>query len=226
MLDFRSKGVEIPSMGAFIAGTGQAGSADVFAAFIVERFTDIDDLHARGAAVFAAAVHELVDDFSRFGTPRFNCIVAGWSRSMSRVRIANFLLVHGERRIEFHGDDAWSMSPAWGGPSQDSVVGRIFREGPESFNPIRDGIPVMQMQRHFRSEPSELIPSAHLVGGYVTLTIVDKAGVSTEIIHTWPEDMVGQKIEPTEALDVIVPLFAGSRAERRRQEKLQRSAVA
>ncbi len=55
------------------------------------------------------------------------------------------------------------------------------------FDADRDGLRLMDCQR--------AIGPPHVVGGFVQKTIVERDGVRSSIIHTWPDE-VGRKINP------------------------------
>jgi hypothetical protein len=57
-----------------------------------------------------------------------------------------------------------------------------------NFNVERDGLRLMECQRHDGN-------GGFLVGGFVQATVLTRSGISSSIIHTWP-DQVGCRIEP------------------------------
>ena len=87
------------------------------------------------------------------------------------------------------GDAAWSLSvrevtavlsPSDGGGSGATAEALMAGDG-LSFDPVRDGVPLMQRQRDF---------AGNGVRGFVQLTAVTADRISMLILHRWP-DRVG-----------------------------------
>ena len=70
-------------------------------------------------------------------------------------------------------------------PSDDGEFGRRLREAVDldapNFNPVRDGVRLVERQRELDGG----------IGGFVQLTTIMQEGISTRILHRWP-DVVGQ----------------------------------
>ena len=76
-----------------------------------------------------------------------------------------------------------------------AAVGRQVDIGhPASFDVRRDGLRLLDAQRSIKGGPCG--GDYHSVGGKAFLTIVSAAGAATEELHTWPEDRVGERINP------------------------------
>jgi hypothetical protein len=60
-----------------------------------------------------------------------------------------------------------------------------------NMDPERELLHIAQVQRQQVKNRSRV-----LVGGQATLTTITKAGLTQRVVHTWPEDQVGQTIEP------------------------------
>jgi len=75
-------------------------------------------------------------------------------------------------------------------PSDDGEFGRRLRETVDldapNFNPVRDGVRLVERQRELDGG----------IGGFVQLTTIMQEGISTRILHRWP-DVVGQVVQGT-----------------------------
>lgn len=70
---------------------------------------------------------------------------------------------------------------------------------PEAFDPVKDGIAVMQAQRHtvFPLQGDDGIGrDLFIVGGEIVMTQITEADISQRVIHRWPGDKVGELIRP------------------------------
>ena len=74
-------------------------------------------------------------------------------------------------------------------PSDAGEFGRRLREAVDldapNFNPVRDGVRLVERQREFEGG----------IGGFVQLTTIMQEGISTRILHRWP-DVVGEVLGP------------------------------
>lgn len=69
-------------------------------------------------------------------------------------------------------------------------------EIPDLMNPELDLLTIMEMQRRRKVPLRPGESAAHWVGGFALLTSITEAGISQRIVHRWPEDRVGQLINP------------------------------
>lgn len=65
------------------------------------------------------------------------------------------------------------------------------------FDPERDGVQIVAAQRqHVRFPPKGRSEPMVLMGCGVELATIGRTGVSTKVLHTWPEDRIGELILP------------------------------
>ena len=75
-----------------------------------------------------------------------------------------------------------------------------------------------QRERPLQDSDDGFSEGRHFVGGSVRVTEIGRDGVSHRIVHTWPEDRVGQMIESVSvATSNVVPMI--SRQQRRAMER-------
>ena len=75
-----------------------------------------------------------------------------------------------------------------------------------------------QRERPLQDSDDGFAEGRHFVGGGVRVTEIGRDGVSHRIVHTWPEDRVGQMIEPASVpTSNVVPII--SRQKRRAMER-------
>ena len=132
--------------------------------------------------------------------PSFDLVVAGWSNE--RGRPESFVMTNQENHDQVGlATAAWRLMPLPDvliapsvGMAQINTVGWRAPENAEAFQPSIDGIKLLRAQRLSKGlragPPDRDIDS---VGGFIQLTTVHAQGVSSTILHRWP-DRAGQRI--------------------------------
>jgi hypothetical protein len=107
--------------------------------------------------------------------------------------------------------------------------GRIVRDM-NDLDPVVDLLRVTELQRAQRIARAPNGPQRHWVGGFATLTTVTEHTVTSRVIGRWPQDRIGDLIEPQEIdWDVwnrehAIPDRAPVELSRLREQMLQRKA--
>jgi hypothetical protein len=136
--------------------------------------------------------------------PDFDLVVVGWSKSNGET--ASYL-VSSQDRVVAHGvtAKAWQLAelpevliapPI--AEKQIAAVGWSVPHSAESFRPDVDGVALLKSQRSSRRQldaRSGMRGHVYVVGGFIQLTSVSSHGVSSDVLHWWP-DKVGRRIEP------------------------------
>lgn len=203
-----SKCVEVPGLRVALAVSGAILVRKDMLARLPTRFKDIDDIARNGESFFHAYYAERCEMLEEAGNPGMSIVIAGWSPMADMPVLVSFYHYGAESWFAVCPNSVWGPKTA-GLPPIDPVT----------FDPRTDGLRLVQAQR-WDTE------AGFIVGGHIQLTEVTRSGISHEILHRWPEDRVGEKIDPAQSAGVVVPMDRRSRQERRRQEKLQRRAVA
>ncbi|MDY8110663.1 hypothetical protein U0C82_16085 [Fulvimarina sp. 2208YS6-2-32] len=89
----------------------------------------------------------------------------------------------------------------------------------ERFDPVSDSIRLLELQR-LMALPRNGRATSHLIGGQVTLAEVSKSGVKTRVIHRWPEDQIGQRIEPKRSAKPANVTLIGPRLNRKQRRAM------
>jgi hypothetical protein len=141
-----------------------------------------------------------------YGTiePDFDIVAIGWSKS--RGVPASYLVCSHDRAVA-RGltAEAWQLvelpevliAPPIA-EKQISAVGWSVPYSAESFRPEVDGVALLKAQRTSRREldpTSGMRGQVYVVGGFIQLTSVSSHGVSSDVLHWWPDE-VGRRIEP------------------------------
>ena len=141
-----------------------------------------------------------------YGTiePDFDLVTVGWSKT--RGAPASYL-VSSHDRVVAHGlaTSAWQLvelpdvliAPPIA-EQQITAAGWKVPYSAESFRPEIDGVALLKAQRLSRRELDPRLGMrghVYVVGGFIQVTSVSSHGVSSDILHWWP-DKVGRKIEP------------------------------
>jgi len=111
---------------------------------------------------------------------------AGWSPERKRLEVYV---------VDAENPHAEEISVMVKGPSEEhGEVGEAFAERfGADFDPRRDGIAIFEELRRRCLTQSEQ-GAYPLVGGYIQHTAITSSGISTQVIHAWP-DCVGQRIQ-------------------------------
>ena len=93
-------------------------------------------------------------------------------------------------------DTAGAINPL---PAPDAMdaIGWEIPNPIETFDPVLDGLKLLEAQRRTR-RPLGRGPGAvfaHVVGGFAQHTVVTENGISSNVIHCWPDE-IGRRIEP------------------------------
>ena len=183
-----------------------------FMPFLVHRLSrecrSFDDMLGRIVPV-ALEVH--VSFPMAFGTlgygsiePDFDIVAVGWSKS--RGVPASYLVCSHDRAVaQGLTAAAWQLvelpdvliAPPIA-EKQISAVGWELPYSPESFRPDVDGVSLLKVQRLSRRQldvSSGMRGQVYVVGGFIQLTSVSAHGVSSDVLHWWPDE-VGRRIEP------------------------------
>jgi hypothetical protein len=107
-----------------------------------------------------------------------------------------------------------------GGLAASGVRGRVFGESTEAWLAAMGG-KIFDFYRRISIPPAPWNGDrreSYLIGGHVDLTVVDRGGVRTRRIHHWPEDKIGERINPY-AGENVTPIAAGSRRGRRADKR-------
>lgn len=221
---FFAKCVAIPHLRAAVATRGSSLAGTLYATSLGAMFQTFDDMIADGKAleaIYDGAFHQL----SRSGETEIDLFVSGWSERLNRpVSIAT-------ASSDRHGFEPWSIQqcePIMAAPTvpEDMLIAAGFdldRIGPETFDPVRHGVMLMQAQRRLTLYPTtgaDTEPCC-LVGGQAVLTEIRADGVSQRVIHRWP-DRIGERMSPNETF-AAAPAAPLNRQQRRALERQNRS---
>jgi hypothetical protein len=205
-----SKAIAIPHLSAVISTRGSAVALP-FIATRLSTASSFDEL----ISVIEAELPKIMDDAETFfemsGATSTEMAVIGWSdqddcgkaftiqtgnASDTRDEYADAEQPEPYKLIERRAD---YIVPA---PSAEimSVAAHGFLDvNIEKLVPAVDLLQIMEMQRQSLVEYNDL--DIHIVGGLALLSTVTRGGVITQrVIHRWPEDKIGQDIQP-ESID-------------------------
>jgi len=140
-----------------------------------------DDLLAEAPAM-ARVAYDALGDMKDFGDEArdFELSLVGFSETRNR---AESYLIRGHERDRL---PSWELSVA------DNIIVTplpLHYEWPEAFDPLTDGLVLIEAQRRV------IGPLGHVIGGFAQVTTITRASIETKIIRRWP-DVVGEKITP------------------------------
>jgi hypothetical protein len=196
----------IAGMRAAIAATGPAMLGFYLLCFIEEEFSSFDDLVANGSDRIKELFFQHVRTY-RVRDDVATVVLIGWHERENRPACYSIDLTTGGekqkwvRRNRHSSDEDWCRDlteqplMAMPCPTLDEFTAAGFRFGAdlEQRSPESVLMHIMEIQRRMRS-----IDGHYCVGGHAVATTVSEMGVTQRIVHTWPEDKVGEPIAPRE----------------------------
>ena len=174
--------------------------------FLVHRLgrecQSFDDLLTRVVPV-ALEVHISIPMMLGYGevNPNFDLIVVGWS---TRKNQAQSFLVTPQRDDREDSRKTWQfveLPDVLIAPPVDMAQIQFLNwqvpTSAEAFQPDTDGVKLLEAQRLSQRRLNVGYADENIgftVGGFIQLTSVSPRGVSSSVLHRWP-DQAGQKIE-------------------------------
>ncbi len=164
-------------------------------------FTNFDQVLSQGQEALPRLFSKYLDDSGKEATGTVYLI--GWSEekdqplavcmnmwSDGHSRIDQIIANSGGagERFKFeHCDFSGTPVPS---PELRHTAGFWIPDDLNQVNPEIDLLHLLEVQRH------EEVTGHHWIGGSALLTSIDRTGVTQRIVHTWPEDKVGEVIKP------------------------------
>lgn len=201
----------ITRAGVLVAGSGLWPPANHF----VELANDLtlDEIAAAAPELWTGATKTLSAESKEI--PHV-VLVAGWSQD-ERVRLHIMQGGAGatELLIDVAGDGlppvAYVTAPDESACELVNTLAKRFGDERTPFDPVRDGVGIMQNLR--RNYPKQFeLAQRPAIGGSVQHGVVTRAGVEIRTIHMWPSDKVGQPIDPEDVGFSVASLRDGAAA--------------
>jgi hypothetical protein len=228
IVDVSPKCWALPALNAAVACMGPSLANIVMAAEFTKRFRSFDEmiggLEEAMPKIFAANLSL----FSGSGISDLKVYVAGWSEGRNRPEAysikciisesADYWNAVNEKQIAEHGaDTVITNEPFKLVALEDSTIDPPFAAGLSGeqcgFRPVKEGhiadtldpevdlVVMLQMQR-LREEPLRPgLPATSKVGGHALLTSIDASGIHQRVVYRWPNDKVGEVIQPEHDID-------------------------
>lgn len=202
-MGFGNKIVQIPELRAAVAARGYAGIAPALAQGFLATYRTFDDLAEGAQSALAEWAEQNAPMLELFGFPDFEFHVMGWSEKLGRPRHFVFAYrpgAEGDRALVETTDlvlcpslddaEAFETLPKLG-------VYVMHPQFAETFDPERDGVPIMVSQRRQLDELDghDEVGRVCIVGGHVEVVEISADGVSQRIVHRW-SDEAGTIVEP------------------------------
>ena len=140
-----------------------------------------------------------------------NVWVVGWSEAAGRPKIAEWSNCPPKGEPRFRMVDS-VLAPDLGPSGLAFVHAEMGPVARDNVDHVKLGVTVMEAQRREPGSAEFAAEGQYLVGGHVLLTEVSENGIAQRVVHRWPSDVVGHKIQPF--------TVAMSRQQRRRMERL------
>ncbi|MBO1021649.1 hypothetical protein IPV08_16945 [Methylobacterium sp. SD274] len=164
-------GVEVPSF-------------DVALARVVEDGQIVEEMHR----------------LHRYPLTEWEIVLAGWSEERQAFEVWD---VYGGPIPDFEDHPPLTLRKmvgamgAWPAPDQDKVEALGLHLKPDKPRPVVEtaGLIMLAMRASQQPDPRDPSRGHHTIGGFMQETIVTHEGMSTRIIHRWP-DRIGEPINP------------------------------
>jgi hypothetical protein len=175
--------------GCIIACMSYMPIAERFAELAAARCRDFDALVAAADQIWRETLEIVPGEGLDPEDGKLGVAFAGWSVERNWPEAHVIDLAESPKAFEC---SMFALGPT---KAADDIVEAFiakFGDAPDSFDPIRDGIATVEELR--RRCLTEFDHGAFpLVGGYIEHSEITRAGISTRIIHRWP-DRVGENI--------------------------------
>ena len=188
----------LPHIPLLVAVRGHGSIAHLIVAkFATEKRTGFDAF-LEFLAGFAREV--IPQTNTHFGTPDFPHEIHAVGFSESRGRLESHFLAtsdayvnRGRGAYTLHTEDEPMVASPQ--PSEEAITAARFVCPPvRKFDPSDHGVRLMDAQR--RTYPDK-------IGGFLQLARVTREGISSRIIHRWPDE-IGKRLAPEASLDGMV----------------------
>lgn len=193
----------MPTIGAAIGATGPAKGAPIMAAEIVMRFGTFDDL-VEEAEDCLPGLFEAIAANTRLGGSSCTLYLAGW---LTRANRPGAFCMELATADSLHNIDVMAnssgLTPEFGklkeladisgtpipGPELRSAAGFVVPSGDDADPEFH----LLHLLEIARREPFK---GRFWIGGLALLTTITAEGIEQRVVHRWPEDTVGEFIEP------------------------------
>jgi hypothetical protein len=183
MLATTNKAWLMPKHNAVVAFTGQGVPSAAIQDVLQFNTEGFDELEARAGDLMA----RWYDHVRRACPASFLAIVAGLSESRGP---SAFVVRSDDCPVQTHLPAWQSVGTGWiiqpGYDGMGGVHGASFDV--EAFDPVRDGIRIMEAQR-VHIEPPPIGTGHPQVGGFIQHTEITADGIRTRIMHRWPDEV-------------------------------------
>ncbi|MBO0906526.1 hypothetical protein [Jiella sonneratiae] len=217
IVGFKEKCLAFRDRRLAVASAGWVMITDQIESVVAKCFTDIDDVIDNGEEVFRAyhaAVEPRIEERCRLipgARADYLTVIGGWSKSRQETRLAIFKTQGG---VEFLRDSKTVIMPLFDG---------LISKDPRRLGPAAS-VEMVKRQRDYFGEGGDSDHGERVVGGHILVTIVGEHGVDQKVVHRWPEDRIGERIQPrTLAANSAAPIVPQgmSRQQRRAWERQQ-----
>lgn len=180
-----------PSLPVAIVGRGSCE----LQAYAETVLNDLDNASVDAVFERAAAIALRLNEIERID--HFEAVIAGFSETHGPLFV--YFNTH-KAYPQFEPFKPYVVGPVFGGgsvPAAEDIIGLDIADGLAVC-----GVPLFEAMRKVPgANPTRPdLPDVYGIGGHVDLTVIAASGASTKRLHTWPEDIVGQKIAPANAL--------------------------
>lgn len=206
-----------PAMSCAVGITGLGGFDALMDCFLPIWVKDFDDLIDVLPAVVKAVFAYLEIQGQLPADTRCSVCAAGWSPRASAFKAFRLVSYPKKSRDAATGElvtlEPWvahelahsgTWSSAGARPEDLARCGVNSSPGDDAANAVR--IIAAARQSSGKIEAEEM-PGTFNAGGFVQLALIERGKVTSWVPHTWPEDVIGEPIDPTRG--VLVPEFSG-----------------
>lgn len=209
-----SKLLLMPELDCIVGWTGLGQFGSLFHMATHMRFADFDALLADAVEVTRGIHDWACRDIAAHGRgieeeTRLNMVLGGWSKA--RQRFETYRMVS-YAKVSLNALDAstsavltpWQLRPIppmWcsGAPAPATCerFGVAFGEGFDMTDMAIRLICANRAESGATTHPDTGETTFHNVGGFVQVAMLDGNGITSWIAHRWPEDVVGEPVDPS-----------------------------
>jgi hypothetical protein len=197
---------QMPHLNCLFAVRGPKLAAPLVVDAIGGIHTSYDELRDNIAEDLRRAVAAFEPIFAQCGFGAdLDLVIAGISES----RGPDSYLIATHRRYGTEPFKVAQMGPLAAAPADPAIQKRLLSVLPagataDSLDPATDGLRILQVQRDAVVSVGKSAKAMKVVGGFAQLSSVTRDGISTRVLHRWPDCIMGQPVDGGSLWDAAI----------------------
>jgi hypothetical protein len=156
-----------------------------FAKLVGLRCETFDDLAEHADDIYRQAIHDLPDEalLARSGITYYGLTFTGWSSKRQQLE---FHAIDNSEYQTATPVDLFIVPPTDEAMEHGQAFAERFIDDHDAFDAMRDGVPFFEEIRRYPRRFGEALHP--IVGGFIQHTVITAENVTTDLIHSWPDN--------------------------------------